>query len=136
MNDTYRLSACNNLLISWVNLRQRGASLASLLIKLDIRTVAVCGAGVLGVLLANELYQSDVEVKCGIDSSSGCIDFAPPVFAVDSTSEMPEFEGIIVTAFWDFENQRRELEKSFSCRIIALDDLIYSAIALKERVYE
>lgn len=130
------MNGLDTLLINWISLKQRNASLESLLINLRIYQVAICGAGILGVLLANELYQSDVEVMCGIDSSCGCIDFSPPVFHIDEREKMPAFDGIIVTAFWDFPNQKKELEKYFSCQVIALDDLIYSAIALKEDVYE
>lgn len=115
-----------DLLNGWLKLKHQKKSLASWFQEEKINRVAVYGMGEIGYRLIEELQDSEVIVKFGIDRKP---DYAYGDFEIKSLDE--EIEGvdaIIITPIFAFEEVENELKKKFSGRIISIDDIIFDIV--------
>ena len=63
------LQARDAMLFRWHNNYYQGIKLADQLRKRNIHSVAICGIGNVGLMLYDELYNSEIEVKYTVDKT-------------------------------------------------------------------
>lgn len=108
---------------NWVELHQSGRSIADELLRKNISTVAIYGAGKHGKMLYNELKATNVKVVCWIDQNSKeeTLEECPVVGADD---ELPKVDAVIVTPYREFPSIENSLREKTKAQIIPLDILV------------
>ena len=107
----------------WVRKKQDGKNLEDYFIKNDFKTIAIYGMSYAGQTLVNELKDSDVIVKYGMDKNANERYLDLEVFKPKEGLE--PVDAIIVTPItyaWQIEC---ELGAIFDCPIISLEDVLY-----------
>lgn len=107
----------------WIIDKQNGKELKDFFLANGYKEVAIYGMSYLGERMADELNDSDVTVKYGVDRNADNI-YAP--FEVLKPNDiLPDVDAIIVTAFFFFDEIERELEDKVDCPIISIEDVVY-----------
>lgn len=108
---------------SWVELHQSGMCVADKLLREDVSTVAIYGAGKHGKMLYNELKATKVKVVCWIDKNCKGENIEEcPVMGMDS--ELPQVDAVIVTPYREFQSIESSLREKTKARMIPLDMLV------------
>ena len=113
-----------NVLIQWLELKQKGKKLDDFFVKNSIKTVAIYGMGEMGTRLYEELKNSNVEVKYAIDKNADSTYSELKVIETEDIRD--DVDAIVVSAIFAFDEIREELEKKVNCQILSLDDIVYS----------
>jgi hypothetical protein len=112
-----------NMLNQWLVIKQGGKSLAEYFIDNDIKTIAIYGMGEMGNRLLDELKDSEVEVKYGIDKQA---DYTyADIDVVSPDEELDDVDAVVITAIFAFDEISEELGRNVSCPIISLEDVVY-----------
>lgn len=112
-----------NLLNQWLILKQSGKSLADYFENNNIKKIAIYGMGELGNRLLDELKDSEIEVKYGIDKQA---DYTyADIDMVSLDDDLEEVDAIVVTAIFAFEEISDELGGITSYPVLSLEDVIY-----------
>ena len=113
-----------NVLIQWLELKQKGKKLDDFFVKNSIKTVAIYGMGEMGTRLYEELKNGNVEVKYAIDKNADSTYSELKVIETEDIRD--DVDAIVVSAIFAFDEIREELEKKVNCQILSLDDIVYS----------
>lgn len=112
-----------NMLNQWLVLKQDGKSLEEYFANNEVKTIAIYGMGEMGNRLLDELKDSGVEVKYGIDKQA---DYTyADINMVSPDEELDEVDAVVVTAIFAFDEISEELGKNMSCPILSLEDVVY-----------
>lgn len=112
-----------NMLNQWLMLKQEGKSLEKWFIENEYKTVAIYGMGEMGNRLYDELKNTSVEVKYGIDKNAGSTYSDLEVRSLDDCLE--EVDVVIVTAIFAFDEIEEEIGDIILSPIISLEDVVY-----------
>ncbi len=107
----------------WFATKQEGKSVADYLRSEGIKTVAIYGMSFMGQRLHEELRNTDIEVKYGIDKNWNNI--YADIDIVTPEDDLEEVDAIIVTAFYFFDEIEDSLLEKTDSRILSLEDLVY-----------
>lgn len=107
----------------WVKVKQEGKNLASYFEKNNYKKIAIYGMSYAGETLVNELKDSQVEVKYGIDKNPACIYSDMEIFTSDDYLE--EVDAVVVTPIFFFQEIKEQLSQVLDCPIISLEDILY-----------
>ncbi len=111
------------LMNQWVQVKQKGMSVAEYLTKNNYKQIAIYGMSYMGGTLVKELKDTEVIVKYGIDikpdEAYADIDVSTP------DQEMPEVAAIIVTAVSALSEIENMLHEQVCCPVISLEDILY-----------
>lgn len=108
----------------WFATKQEGKSVADYLKKEGIKTVAIYGMSFIGQRLYEELRNTGIEVKYGIDKNWTKI--YADIDVVSPEDDLEEVDAIIVTAFHFFNEIEDLLMEKTDNRILSIEDLIYA----------
>ncbi len=111
------------LMNQWVKLKQEGKHLQDYFVKNGYSTIAVYGLSYVGERLVDELKESTVNIKYGIDKSMDGIYLDIDTFTLED--DLENVDAIVVTPIYYFEAIKRELEKKVDCSIISIEDVVY-----------
>lgn len=109
----------------WLRLKQDGKSLTAYFERKGYKKIAIYGMHYMGISLLNELKDSGVEVKYGIDRNAGHIFADCRVITPDETFE--DVDAIVVTPIFYFESIEEELSSKVGCPIVSLEEVLYGA---------
>jgi lactate dehydrogenase-like 2-hydroxyacid dehydrogenase len=107
----------------WVKIKQERKSLAQYLYGKGYKEIAIYGMGHVGEVLAEELLNSDVMVKYGIDRDTSKINMDFNVVTPDD--KLDEVDAIVVTSITYFSEVEEMLSKKVNCPVISLEDILY-----------
>lgn len=111
-----------NMFDSWFSAKEEGRNPAEMLLKKGYKSIAIYGMGKVGKHFIYELKDTGVEIKYILDRRSARLDEAEiPVYAIGE--ELPIADAVIVTAVFDFDSIKEELEKYCTCPIISLSEV-------------
>lgn len=114
------------VLTRWIELKQRGISMASLLRSRNYERIAIYGYAEIGQLLCQELCQEEFEVSYIMDKkvceAGGGIRICTP------EKNLPKVDAVVVTAVYYFDEIKQELEKMGFENVISFRDLVESQI--------
>ena len=107
----------------WVKVKQEGKNLASYFEKNGYKTIAVYGMSYAGETLVNELKDSQIELKYGIDKNANHLYADMDIVTLDDSLE--EVDAVVVTPIFFFEEIEEQLSQVLDCPIISLEDILY-----------
>lgn len=106
----------------WIINKQEGKSLVSFFEENGYKSIAIYGMSYLGERLVDELKDSNIEVRYGIDKNAENIYSDLDMKKPDDTLE--DVDAVIVTAVFFFDEIEEQLEKMIDCPIISLEDIV------------
>lgn len=107
----------------WVKIKQDGKNLSLYFIKNNYREIAVYGMSYAGETLVNELKNTEVKVKYGIDKKADYI--YTDIGIISLTESLEEVDAVVVTAITFFDEIEKKLSEKLDCPIISLEDILY-----------
>lgn len=107
----------------WVAVKQEGKNLSEYFERNNYKTIAVYGMSYAGETLAEELKDSGICIKYGIDKRADRI--SKGIDMVTMEDSLQEVDAVVVTAITFFDEIAEELEKRLSCPILSLEDILY-----------
>ena len=110
------------LMNQWVRLKQKGKTLIEYFEEKGYRQIAIYGMNFAGETLVNELEDSSVCVKYGIDKDAKHIMASCNMITPDEVFE--EVDAIVVTPVYYYSQIADLIEKRVSCPVISLEDII------------
>lgn len=107
----------------WVKVKQEGKKLSSYFEEKDYFKIAIYGMSYAGERLVEELKDSNIEVKYGIDKNADSIYSDVDMVTMDDYLE--EVDVIVVTAITYFDEIEEKLSSKVQCPIISLEDILF-----------
>lgn len=107
----------------WVKLKQDGKNLASYFEKNGYYKIAIYGMSHAGERLVEELKNTEIKVKYGVDINADKICSSLDVYSVED--ELAEVDAVIVTPIFNFNEIKEGLSRKLDCAIISLEDILY-----------
>ena len=125
MNSEYdeKIHSYYELLNVWLEMRQKGKTVAPYMKRRGFQRIAIYGMKELGHRLIDELYNTDIIVEYVIDKSQVLGDFV----LLTPEDELPEVDAIVIAADYYYSEIKRELEKKCTYPIISLRTLLGNA---------
>lgn len=120
--DKRKKSLQIDALCQWVSVYQGGMRIKDFFFKYNYKTVAIYGMGILGKLLLNELNGSGIKVLYYIDRYKVLDDSVAKVIHIEQ--ELPEVDGIIVTALAEFDCIYDLLRRKSKASIIDMREIL------------
>lgn len=107
----------------WMKVKQGGESIADYLKEKGYRTVAIYGMSFAGERLYDDLKDTEIAVRYGIDQNADKIYAEVDVLGADE--DLPEVDAVIVTAVYYFDEIEEKLSNRMECPILSLEDILY-----------
>lgn len=107
----------------WVKVKQEGKELASYFKQKGYHEIAVYGMGYAGETLVNELENSNIKIKYGIDRKYDTMQFKFNIFSPNDMLE--NVDAIVVTSIVFFTEIEIQLSQKINCPIISLEDILF-----------
>lgn len=115
--------ALYRMMDQWVAIKQQGKNLADYFEKMQYKVIAVYGMSYAGLRLAEELENSNIEIKYGIDKNAEAI--CSDIDVVTMQGQLTEVDAVVVTPIVFFNEIEKELSEKLDCPIISLEDILY-----------
>lgn len=110
------------LMNEWLIAKQEGKSITEYFKRNNYKSVAVYGLSYVGERVLDELKNSDIEVKYGIDKNAEAMFADIEMYLPED--ELPEVDAIIVTPVFFFDEIYTALSDKVSCPIISMEDIL------------
>lgn len=107
----------------WVKVKQEGKNLSEYFGRNNYKNIAIYGMSYAGETLMDELKDSEICVKYGIDRRAGRI--CEEIDIVTMDDDLPEVDAVVVTAITFFDEIEEELGNKLNCPILSLEDILY-----------
>lgn len=107
----------------WVQVKQKEKHLADYLEQSGYKNIAIYGMSYVGKSLLNELKNTKITVKYGIDQRADELCFEIPMYFPDDNLE--DIDAIIVTSISFIDEIKEKLMLKVLCPIISLEDILY-----------
>lgn len=111
------------LMNEWLIAKQEGKSITEYFEKNSYKSIAVYGLSYVGERVLDELKDSGIEVKYGIDKNADSIFSDIEVYHPED--ELPEVDAIIVTPVFFFDEICNVLNKKVTCPIISMEEVLH-----------
>jgi len=118
----------NGLIQKWSQVNREGKNIAKYLIDKGIKTIAIYGMGVWGKELLQDIENSQISVKYGIDVRGE--DTGSPIQTFSLNDDLGKVDAVIVTAPVKMQYLSGIVQTKIDCKCIALEDI------LTEMLYE
>lgn len=107
----------------WLKVKQEGKELASYFEQRGYHEIAVYGMSYVGETFVNELENSNIKVKYGIDRKYDAMHFKFNIFSPNDMLE--NVDAIVVTPIVFFTEIEVQLSQKINCPIISLEDILF-----------
>lgn len=107
----------------WVKVKQEGKNISLFFEKNGYREIAIYGMSYVGKTLMNELADTTIKVKYGIDQNTNIINERVAIVLPEDMLE--PVDAIVVTSIAFFTKIEDYLSKKIDCPIISLEDILY-----------
>lgn len=122
-NKTYKFKKYYELTNEWLKLKNQNILITKYFESKNIKTIAIYGMGELGIRLYEDLKNSNIDVKYGIDECGGLPYTSLEILTPDSTFD--KVDAIVVTAIFAYNNIKNNLNKKTNIPVISLEDIIF-----------
>lgn len=112
-----------NMLNQWLMLKQSQKSLEQYFIDNNYKSIAIYGMGEMGNRLYDELKNTSITVKYGIDKEAISVYSDLEVYEVDD--ELAPVDVIVVTAIFAFDEVSKILSENCNFPVVSLDDVVF-----------
>lgn len=113
------------MLGQWISLKNSGNKIDQYFVDNNIKDIAIYGMGNVGMYLYEELKNSLVNVKYCIDKGSDMLSWEN-ISIKKPEDGLPLVDAIVVTACFDYEAIKKELEQYVDFTILPLDEILFS----------
>lgn len=110
------------MLYQWMENTYKQKSIEKYLINNNWKTIAIYGCGDIGKLIYEELKDSTIDIKCGIDKNSN-INF--PLRVVDPQQFNECVDVILVASIVYYYEIEKELKRITDIPIVSIEDMVY-----------
>lgn len=117
-----RLDKYYRVLNYWLSVKISGRGLEEYFTENNYKKIAIYGLGELGRRVYEELWDTSIEVKYGIDKDAATATLGLDIVAIDDY--LDDVDVIVVTPLFDYENIKKDLLKRIECDIVSLEDVI------------
>lgn len=107
----------------WVKVKQEGKKLSEYFGRKNYKNIAIYGMSFAGETLMDELKDSQICVKYGIDKKAVRINKEIDVVTLEN--ELEEVDVVVVTAITFFDEIVEQLREKVNCPILSLEDILY-----------
>lgn len=107
----------------WVKIKQKGKNLSEYFRRNNYKNIAIYGMSYAGETLMEDLKDSGICVKYGIDKRADRI--YEEIDVVTMEDDLPEVDAVVVTAITFFDEIEEELGNKLNCPILSLEDVLY-----------
>ncbi|MDE5698816.1 MAG: hypothetical protein K2I96_15665 [Lachnospiraceae bacterium] len=107
----------------WVKVKQENKSIADYLERCGYKEIAIYGMNYVGETLMDELQDSNIKVKYGIDRNADTI--YSDIDVVTPDGRLSEVDAVIVTAITFFDEIENKLSEKIDCPILSMEDILY-----------
>ena len=115
-------------LVNWLKARQNGNTIADVLEKKNIKTIAIYGLGKHGHLALNDLINSDILIKYIIDKNIAIENMKNiEVLNASEIENFPQVDAIIITPFLEISSIIDSLKNKTSTKLLSLQELVEEA---------
>lgn len=121
--ETILYQRCYNITSQWILHKQNGISLDKYFTGKGYHSIAIYGMGRLGILLYEELKNSDIEVVYGIDMDPYCT--YPGLKIVQPEDEPERADVIVVTPVMAFDDIREMLAEKTEIPVLSIEEVVY-----------
>lgn len=113
------------LMEKWMRIKMAKKTLIPYFEIYDYKNIAIYGMGDIGKLLLDELDDSTISVKYGIDKN---VTDLGKIQVVNPDDNLEKVDAIVVTAIAYFDEIEKMLSEKVNCPIISLEDIIYELV--------
>lgn len=113
------------ILLQWIRLHQEGRTAANYFRKNGFNSVAIYGMKELGEALLEELTNSEITVKYGIDRDADNVYVGVDVYKPDERLE--DVDVVVVTAVHYFDEIENDLKNKIKAKIVSIEDVVWEA---------
>lgn len=106
----------------WVKVKQEGKNLAEYFKRNHYQNIAIYGMSYAGETLMDELKDSGICVKYGIDKKACRMDKGIEMVTIDDNFQ--EVDAVVVTAITFFDEIAEKLREKVNCPILSLEDIL------------
>ena len=114
---------CYHIMNQWMLLKQDGTSLEKYFEQKGYRSIAIYGMGRMGVMLYEDLKDSHIQVKYGIDQDISCTYSGLNIIQPEDT--LDKVDVIIVTPFSIFDEIKELLSEKTDIPVVSIEEMIY-----------
>lgn len=107
----------------WVKVKQEGKNLAAYFKREGFENIAIYGMSYAGETLVDELKDTGIHVRYGIDRNADSI--YADVDVVSPEDDLPKVDVVVVTAITFFDEIEEMLSGKAGCPVISLEDILY-----------
>ena len=121
----------NDMYEQWLRVLYTGKMIGKYLQARGYSHVAIYGLGEAGKILIRDLDRTQVRIDYIIEQNYSSNEYEGHITIKDiaKCDNMKKTDAIIITEFADYVSVLGQLEKRVTCRILALDDLLFSVHA-------
>lgn len=112
------------LMNHWVRTKQEGKEVIKFFYENNIESIAIYGMNYIGQTLLNELKESQVKVKYGIDKKPENIYSDIKIYT--PSKNLPTVDAVVVTSIFYYNSVEKELRRQMQCKILSIEDIIYN----------
>lgn len=120
--DKNKIERYFSILDKWLTIKEQGKHLEEYFKNSGVKNIGIYGYGILGKHLVEELYKSEITIKCIIDRK-----ILKPSYNIKVTrpEEMnQDLDMIVVTAFYFWNEIIKEMNRKGSYKIVSLETII------------
>lgn len=115
--------SCYNLVSQWLTYKQMGISLDKYFKKSGYQSIAIYGMGRLGSMLYDELKDTGIEVRFGIDQDPYCTYQGLKI--VEPKDKFDKVDAIIVTPVLAFHEIQKKLSEKTEIPVLSIEEVVY-----------
>ena len=113
------------ILLQWIRVKQEKKSLVDYFIRNGISTIAIYGMRELGEALIEELRDTGIIVKYGIDKNADNIFAEVDMYTPEESLE--PVDAIVVTAVHYYDEIEQDLKEKTNAKIVSIEDVVWEA---------
>lgn len=108
----------------WMYHKNKGNSISSFFKQNNYKEIGIYGVGELAARLIEELSDSEITIKYGIDKHFE--NLVAPIKVVGINDNFEKVDVLVVTAMFDIEKIRKEIGSRITFPMISIEDIVYS----------
>ena len=126
IKDKNKIESYFNALDKWMTIKEQGKYLVHYFRKNNVKRIGVYGYGVLGKHLVEELYKTEIIIKCIIDKRAS--DNSYNIKMVKPGEDVQDLDMIVVTAYYYWNEIIELVAQKGNYRIVSLETILDAII--------
>ena len=121
-SEKNKIDSYFHTLDKWLTIKEKGKCLGQYFQENGVKSVGIYGYGILGKHLVEELYDSDITIKCIIDKK--VVNAEHNINIIKPEEQIPDLDMIVVTAYYFWNEIIELIGKKDSYQIVSLETIV------------